>query len=192
MPDRALLWEDSLLSLRSHECSATSHRCPVTRACMSTVPALHLHGCTARWLQYFVTKHSSRCAGVWRVMLLKRGPDATLNQGAAAARRMTARRLALGCQLSEGYTLSLLCGGTSHMGNSASRGMLLASRAAPPGASVTISKGPLCLSLHMHGCQLNKVHTLSPWLDLVRQALWQERHAPGQPRCAARRLNHDH
>ena len=76
----------------------------------------------------------------------------TLNQGAAAARRITARRVALGCQLSEGYTLSLLCGGTSHMGNSARRGMLRVSSAVPPGASVTMTKGPRCRSLHRRSC----------------------------------------
>ena len=69
---------------------------------------------------------------------------------------MTARRAALGCQLSEGYTLSLLCGGTSHIGNSVRRGMLRASRAVPPGASVTITKGPLCRSLHRHSCRLSR------------------------------------
>ena len=36
----------------------------------------------------------------------------TWNQGAAAARRMTAVRAALGCQPSEGYTPSALCAGT--------------------------------------------------------------------------------
>ena len=60
---------------------------------------------------------------------------------------MRALRAALGCQLSEGYTLSLLWGGTWHSGNSASSGMLRASRAVPPGDSVTMTNGPLCRSL---------------------------------------------
>ena len=73
--------------------------------------------------------------------------ERTRNQGAAAARRMRARRAALGCQLSEGYTLSLLCGGTWHSGNSASSGMLRTRRVVPPGDSVTMTNGPLCRSL---------------------------------------------
>ena len=82
--------------------------------------------------------------------------ERTRNQGAAAARRMRALRAALGCQLSEGYTLSLLWGGTWHRGNSASSGMLRVRRAAPPGDSITMTKGPLCRSLQERSCPLSK------------------------------------
>ena len=60
---------------------------------------------------------------------------------------MRALRAALGCQLSEGYMLSLLWGGTWHSGNSASSGMLRTRRAVPPGDSVTMTNGPRCRSL---------------------------------------------